>query len=954
MKAIVIGVVSLFFSANLMSQSGTVRGTVVDGETGEPIFLAQVILEGTSHGGNTDIDGKFSFKAEPGEYTLIARFLGMAPTNITGVRVTTNEVTALGDIVMNPASQTLETFEVTAEANKRSESAMLTMKKKSANVLDGVSAQAIAQSGDGDAAAAVTRVPGVSITDGKYVFVRGLGDRYTKTTLNGMDIPGLDPDRNSLQIDIFPTNIIENIAVLKSFTPDLPADFTGGVVNIETNSFPDRPTLNVSVGAGYNPDMHFNPNAYGYEGGSTDFLGFDDGTRDVPYSRNETFPNPALQDPELTRLTQELNPNLEAMRETSDMNYSFGISGGNQFDKETHTLGFSAALSYKNNTEFYQGRQQNFFVKPDDLFRTELRADIIQTGDVSINNVLVSSMLGGAIKTDRTKISLNLMHLQNGEDRAGYFRQEEIVNNRTTILRDNLEYSQRSISNALLAVEHVLKDPSWKIELKVSPTLSLMQDKDVRVTPYRFDEGVFSIEPSESGDPLRIWRNLNEVNFASRLDISKDHELFGYRAQLKFGGGYVYKFRDYEILDYIQRVQQRGTFQFTGQANELLSDSLIYNAQTDRGTYVFGNFQPANTFEGRQTIFSAYVMEEFQVTEKLKSIVGVRFEKYDQFYTGKNQEASFDPGSPAAISLEDENILDLADFFPSLNLIYAFNDDMNLRGSFYRTTARPSFKEKSIAEIPDVLTGLTFIGNIDVEQTYINNFDLRWEKYMSRNQTVAVSAFYKQFDNPIELVAFNDAAPDNFQPRNVGDAEVFGLEFEVRKNFDFISETLSNLALNVNVSLIESRVEFDRSLNGEFQSRTNNLRTDEEGNPIEEIGRYRDMQGQAPYIVNAGLVYNDIESGLTAGFYYNVQGRKLVLVGIGPNPDVFTVPFHSLNFNLIKSFGEDQKFQVGLGVDNILDDDLEQEYESFQSPNKIFSFLEPGRTFNVSFRYRIL
>jgi outer membrane receptor protein involved in Fe transport len=936
------------------SQNGTLRGTVFDSETGEPIFLAQVQLEGTSYGITTDLDGKFSFTAPPGTYNMKVQFLGMAALTISDVNVVADEITLMGEIQMKSASETLKTFEVTAEATRRSESAMLTMKKKSVNVLDGISAQAISQSGDGDAAAAVTRVPGVSISDGKYVFVRGLGDRYTKTTLNGMDIPGLDPDRNSIQIDIFPTNIIENIAVLKSFTADLPADFTGGVVNIETKSFPEEPTLNVSLGLGFNPDMHFQEDAFSYDGGATDFLGFDDGTRDLPFTENTDIPNPAERDPRLTDLTRELSPTLQALNERSGMNYSFGISGGNQIQKEKHTLGVSAALSYKRNEDFFRNRQQNFFIKPDDLFDTELRADILQTGDVSVENVFVSAMLGGAIKTDRSKVTINLMHLQNGEDVAGYFDERQLVANVTEIFRDNLEYSQRSVSNAIIAGEHTLQDASWKIDWKVAPTLSLIRDKDVRVTPYRFDDGNFSIEPSESGDPTRIWRTLDEINIASRFDVSKEHELFGYNAKLKVGVGYVYKDRDYDIQQYILRVRRRGSFSFTGNADELLSDEFIYSAPDNRGTYVQGQFQPSNTYQGSQSTFALYVSEEFQITKKLKSIAGIRFEKYDQRYTGLNQEGSIDPESANALVFDNEKILDLSDFFPTLSLIYAVNDDMNLRGSFFRTTARPSFKEKSIAEIPDVLSGITFIGNIDVEQSYINNYDLRWETYFNRNQTVAVSAFYKQFDNPIELVAFSDAAPTNFQPRNVGDAEVFGLEFELRKNFDFISERLSNLALNLNVSVIESRVQYDRSPNGEFESRTNNLRTDDEGNPIEEIGNFRDMQGQAPYIVNAGLVYSDLEKAFTAGFYYNVQGRKLVIVGIGPNPDIYTVPFHSLNFNFMKSFGEDNKYQVGFGVDNILDDALEQESESFRSPNKIFTFLEPGRTFNLSFSYRIL
>jgi len=208
---------TIFFCACLaalssFSQNGTLRGTVFDAETGEPIFLAQVQLEGTSYGITTDLDGKFSFTAPPGTYTMKVQFLGMAALTVSDVTVIADEITLLGEIQMKSASETLETFEVTAEATRRSETAMLTMKKKSVNVLDGISAQAITQSGDGDAAAAVTRVPGVSISEGKYVFVRGLGDRYTKTTLNGMDIPGLDPDRNSIQIDIFPTNIIDNIS----------------------------------------------------------------------------------------------------------------------------------------------------------------------------------------------------------------------------------------------------------------------------------------------------------------------------------------------------------------------------------------------------------------------------------------------------------------------------------------------------------------------------------------------------------------------------------------------------------------------------------------------------------------------------------------------------------------------------------------------------------------------
>jgi outer membrane receptor protein involved in Fe transport len=282
---------------------------------------------------------------------------------------------------------------------------------------------------------------------------------------------------------------------------------------------------------------------------------------------------------------------------------------------------------------------------------------------------------------------------------------------------------------------------------------------------------------------------------------------------------------------------------------------------------VQGNFIASNSFEGTQTTAAAYISEEFQIAKKLKSILGLRVEKYDQLYTGLNQAAANSPNSTDARIFDNENILDLFDLFPSASLIYSLTENSNLRASFYRTTARPSFKEKSEAQISDVLTGITFIGNIDLQETDINNYDIRYESYFTRNQTIAVSAFYKQFYNPIELVAYSDAAPDNFQPRNVGDAEVFGAEIELRKNFGFISPGLENLSLNVNLSVIESRVKYDDSPNGELESRTNNLRTDQEAQVIESIGEFRDMQGQAPYLLNAGLSYNLAESGLTVGCY---------------------------------------------------------------------------------------
>src|SRR5690606_34126866 len=273
-----------------LAQTGTIRGAVFDNATGEPLIGVTVQIEGTTTGAATDFDGKFEIKIDAGTYAIITSYISYATLRIENVAVTEGNVTVLDNISLKEDAEELQEVVVTAQAIRTSEEALLTGKRKSANLLDGISSANFRKIGDSDAASAVKRVPGVSVEGGKYVFVRGLGDRYTKSTLNGVDVPGLDPDRNTIQMDMFPTSIVDNIVVLKSFTSDLPGDFTGGIVNIDTKDFPEEKTFNISGSLGYNPAMHFNSDYLTYEGGKTDFLGFDDGTRDIPTARSTTIP----------------------------------------------------------------------------------------------------------------------------------------------------------------------------------------------------------------------------------------------------------------------------------------------------------------------------------------------------------------------------------------------------------------------------------------------------------------------------------------------------------------------------------------------------------------------------------------------------------------------------------------------------------------------------------------
>ena len=320
--------IKVLFAATLFSvlsyaQNGIIRGTVYEDETSEPLFYANAQIPNENAVAFTDFDGHFELSLAPGTYSLEISFLGLTTLIIPDVKVVAGEVVAFENLRLKPTTNELMTVTVTASAMRNTESALLDVKRKSATVMDGISAQNFKRIGDGNAAAAVTRVPGVSIQGGKYVFVRGLGDRYTKTQLMSMDIPGLDPDRNSLQMDIFPTNILQNIVVLKTLTADLPADFSGGLVNIELVDFPTKKTLNISSSLSYNPAMHL-IQGLGHQGSVTDFLGFDSGFRTNPLPQNyiyEGIPNPALGDPITTELTEGFSPVLGAKAQSMPLEY---------------------------------------------------------------------------------------------------------------------------------------------------------------------------------------------------------------------------------------------------------------------------------------------------------------------------------------------------------------------------------------------------------------------------------------------------------------------------------------------------------------------------------------------------------------------------------------------------------------------------------------------------------
>ncbi|MDA3824189.1 MAG: TonB-dependent receptor, partial [Bacteroidales bacterium] len=716
-----------------------------------------------------------------------------------------------------------------------------------------------------------------------------------------------------------------------------------------------------SASFGYNPDSHFNNEYLDYKGGKTDFLGFDDGTRAIPAVEDipqyaQVVGNP---DGELGMRYKEIlnsfNPTMAAMQQMSFADFSLSASYGNQVPKEGYTLGYNAAFSYKNSTDFYQNAEYGRYgLGSSDSYEMERRE--YQTGSYGENSVLLSGMAGFAIKTNSSKMRVNVLHLQHGESKAGVF--DFIGSDQGSdfkAFQHGLDYSQKSLTHLLLDGKHSIKDNEWNIVWKFGTTYSNLSDPDVRFTRYEVNDNNTVKIGTEVGFPERIWRSLNEINNTASIHVTKAFKFRENASKVHFGALNTYKYRTYIIRNFA--INPRGGFALSGDPNELFSEENLWlkDGQVGLGTTYETPFIPTNPnqFIASSINSAAFVSTELSLLANFKAIVGLRLENFMQYYTGSDQQRNN--------VLDNEKVLSDIKLFPTVNLLYQVTGNQNIRASYTQTIARPSFKELSYAEIYDPISGIIFIGGFhkdgddiagveywdgNLVSTDIRNYDLRWEIFGKYGQTLSAGVFYKAFANPIEIVQYTKQV-GAFQPRNVGDGTSYGAELEFRKNLDFLSDALSSVKVNANVTLNRSSIEMSEM---EYDSRIDNARLGE------TVDRYRAMAGQAPYLVNSGLSYTGGKNGfwqrLEAGLYYNVQGPTLEYVGVADRPDIYTKTFNSLDFNSSYAFGSNDNMQIGFKVNNLLNEAYEMVYVSYRAQEQYFERRNPGMTFTAKFSYK--
>lgn len=936
--------ISLPVTSFAQKTKGVITGKIVDSESGYPLIGANAFIKGTTLGSSSDLEGKYRVVAvDPGNHTLVVSYMGYQTKEITDIQVTAGQVTTL-DISLSYEVLQGQEVVVTAKAMKNTEAALLKNRQKAVAVSDAISSEAISQAGAGNAAEAMKQVTGASVVGGKHIYVRGLGGRYTSTQLNGVEIPSTDPYKRGGSVDLIPTNLVDNIVTVKSFTPDKPGDFSGGTVDIKTKDFPEDLTLSFSAGTSFNPQVNLNDNGpILYDGSGSDWLGYDDGLRNAPISDNSIIPDLGSAGSdyqtavELDRIVNLFNQTMTPTAYTPPLNQSYSISVGNQFNMADRPFGFLASLTYKKNYSSYDdgvyarwglgSAQQNYLTNEYDLTDTQTQEDV----------------LWGALLKTSYKISpnhiirLDGMLNQNGVSSARYLsgRYPYDLGENDTYRTSELAYTERTLQSYQLSGEHVFNTLNKsKLQWHVSYGSTQQNEPDRRYfTSFKNSRGYYGI--ATNLPPLRYYRDMSETRQEFKLDYEIPFKQWeGKLGNIKVGALYAKKERDFEQTVY--EYQQEPVFRYEGDDENFFSDSnlglidstsLVIAGKTykryDFGLVVRNQFIDGNMYDGEEEISATYFMVDLPVSDNFRFIGGARYETTDLLveHNAINRPTG------------DANTKDL---LPAINFIYNLKEDMNMRASFGRTLARPNIREVAPYASFDFVGGTTYIGNPELERSIIDNYDIRWEWFVNPGEIFAATAFYKSFESPIEKVITNDRGDITWQ--NVPEATVMGIELEARKRLDIIHSSLTDFLLGGNLSLVKSEVDI----------------AEEQLTIIREVrpdaSSTREFQGQSPYLFNVNLSYENYEKGYSASVYYNIFGKRLSYVSLGGTPDVYEMPFAMLNFNA--SWKINNRLQFSGSISNILDSEAKHSQE-FLDKEYIYEMHKLGRTFSIGLKYSL-
>jgi hypothetical protein len=909
---LVVQFIFLLVSPLLFAQGiGGLKGTVLDESNGKPVPGINVVVKNTKYALSTDMDGNYIFRTIPaGTYEVEFSSMGYASKLISEVIIKEKEITELSPTLGEQKNMLNEVVITRTKAKTESVKSLLIQQKNSVSVSDGISAETIKRTPDRSTSDVIKRISGASIQDNKFVIIRGLNDRYNTAYINGSPLPSSEPDRKAFSFDIFPSNMIDNLIISKTATPDLPGEFAGGVVQINTKSVPDKNFQSFSFGMGYNT-VTTGKNQVSYVGGKLDDLGMDDGARDLfPIPNNLTANNP--NDPNNVSFASAYATatqgdwNLFDKTFTPNMNIQYSL--GRQFSIGEKSLGALVSLTYNKTNTLFETTRRNY---NDSGVEGEPNILSENFNDMSYNEqVLAGALANFSFKiNNNNSISLKNIYSINSEDKVILRTGQSGIDQEPPYFdfKNNARwFTSNKILSSQLNGDHYFTKSKVKINWNGSISKVNRSIPNLRrnsYLSYGTPDYVAQIAQTvnfQSGGNIFYSENDETIAFA-KTDFSKKFS-FGEKAsaEIKVGGSIQNRDRTFaaKLLGYVTM----NNFEPTN-ALLTLPESEIFNP-TNMGALGngFNGFsmlnvtKPSDQYIASSKLNSAYAMVD-NVFDKWRFVWGVRMENFTQTLDSEND------AGPVRINQKQQDIL------PSLNVIYAINPKKNLRFSYSKTVNRPEFRELAPFKFFDFQTNFNTQGNENLQIATINNLDVRYEVYPGKGQLFSFSVFTKTFTNPIEIKAAPN--PKEIYYWNAPSAKNSGFEIEFRTLLSSLlgkeaGSASDNFTLFSNLAFIYSEVTVGT----------------EPGLP--ETDKFRPMQGQSPYVLNAGLQY--MNNGWSASTSLNRVGNRIAIVGspsaasgVG-EPTLWEKSRTLLDLQISKTF-MDNKFEIKLNVQNLLAQD---------------------------------
>ena len=917
-------VLTILLSGSVFAQVQKISGKVVNTKN-EPIAGASILVEETKKVVVADVEGNFSVTLAPGKkYSFTVSSVGFNSKSVAEIEVSINGDNSIV-VVLEPQTKNSDAIVIKSTRRQESSIALLTFQRSNTAMSSGLAADFIRRTPDKNTGEVLKRVSGASVQDNKFVIVRGLSDRYNSAMLNSALLPSSEPDKKAFSFDMFPAALIDNIIINKTATPEFTGEFSGGLVQVNTKDIPTKDVLTVGFGLGYNTQSTFKP-FISNQRNQYDWLGFDDGTRRLP----DSFPATAQLYRGLGKDAAGLNKQIEMTRLFRGDVYqqvstnaapikTFNITyAKNHALKNGANLGVLVAANYRNSMLVYNVERSFYEANGTTIFNYNDNQNRYQTNLGAVANI---TWVKG-----KNKISLKNLFNQLFED--NYYTRNGYNTSRLNDIQFYSSYlNQRSLYSAQLEGEHQLTAKGIKFKWNGNAGYNLKRQPDLRTALYARSINTnekFEIDPD---DTRRFHSELSDYSFGGGGQFIVPMNWGGKDKQtLKFGGSSLGRVRDFKSRIFRYVTTNLNSF-VAANAYKPVESAFFYDNMGQNG-YVLDEFtNNQDRYFGVSILNAAYGMLDNKVGP-FRFIWGLRAENFQQLLTSKDQTG-----------LRNTKLTEKWDYLPSINMVINAGDKQNVRLSASRTVARPEFREIAEFAFYDYEMNYGVKGDTGLLRSSILNYDVRYELYPKAGEAITLGAFYKQFTDPIEfrLDASSNGDSRRYFYQNAVSANTLGFELEVRKGLDFISQSLKNFSFFGNYTFIQSEVVF-KDLSA--------------GN--KEIKANRPLQGQSPYLINAGLQYNG--SSFNASLLYNRVGERLTLVGNDEFPNVFERPRNQLDLQLSKKVLAGQG-ELKINFADILNnafyfyENVDEATAYKEGVDRLFNAYKPGSTITVGFTY---